>query len=148
MTGSRHTQPLYRKGVGKDARLSTRFGGRGERPFSRPVGRTRSAQRKRPIFFSLVMIIATFSSASVAQPSHDCVAKLNRAALQAMNRTNPLGQMQIAGSPISFGPYLKRVEVGVYGARIEMYAVDIKIDGACNVLGASTRLETNEWPDR
>jgi hypothetical protein len=26
-----------------------------------------------------------------------------------------------------------------------MYAVDIKIDGACNILGASTRLETNEW---
>jgi hypothetical protein len=88
------------------------------------------------------------SSASVAQPSPHCIARVNKAALEAMNRTKPLGQMQISGSPISFGPYLQRVEIGVYGARIEMYAVDVTIDGACNVLGASTRLETNELPSK
>ncbi len=65
-----------------------------------------------------------------------------------MKRTRPLGQIQISSLPTAFGPHLLRVEVGVYGARTEMYAVDVTIDGACNILGASTRLETNEWPDR
>jgi hypothetical protein len=97
---------------------------------------------------AVAILVAAFSSPSAARTASDCVARLNKAALQAMNRTNPLGQMQISGSPISFGPHLKRVEVGVYGARAEMYAVDIKIDDGCNILGASTRLETNEWPNR
>jgi hypothetical protein len=91
------------------------------------------------------LIAATLSSAAVAKTSADCVATLNKAALQAMNRTNPLGQLQIDGAPISFGPHLKRVEVRVFGGRTEIYAVDVTIDNACNILGASTRLETNEW---
>ena len=95
-----------------------------------------------------VLIVAAFSCASASQIAPDCAAKLNKAALRAMQQTKPLGQVQISSSPISFGPQLKRIEVGVYGARTEMYAVDLTIDGACNVLGASTRLETNEWPDR
>jgi hypothetical protein len=65
---------------------------------------------------TVAILVAAFSSAAVAKPSHDCVARLNKGAMQAMNRTNPLGQMQISSSPISFGPHLKRVEVGVYGA--------------------------------
>jgi hypothetical protein len=93
-------------------------------------------------------VLTVFSSASVAEPSPQCLARLNKAALEAMKRTKPLGQMVISSPPTTFGPYLIRVEVGVYGARTEMYAVDVKIDGACNVLGASTRLETNEWPTR
>ncbi|HEY1884797.1 MAG TPA: hypothetical protein VGG86_01955 [Roseiarcus sp.] len=91
------------------------------------------------------MTVASLSSASVAKTAPDCVARVNKAALQAMNRTNPLGQLQIFGAPTSFGPHLKRVEVRVFGGRTEIYAVDVTIDNACNILGASTRLETNEW---
>jgi hypothetical protein len=99
-------------------------------------------------FVVLAFFAASFNFAAVAKSGPDCVSRLNRTALQAMNRTNPLGQMQIFGGPTSFGPHLKRVEVRVNGARTEMYAVDVTIDGACNILGASTRLETNDWPGR
>jgi hypothetical protein len=116
------------------------------------VERATSAQHKRLAVLSTVLTLAAVTSACVpetkTEASPDCVARVNKAALQAMTRTRPLGQMQISSLPTAFGPHLLRVEVGVYGARIEMYAVDIKIDNACNVLGASTRLETNEWPDR
>jgi hypothetical protein len=111
-------------------------------------GRARSPTRTAAILISAVSAVAAFSSVSVAKTGPDCAARINKAALQAMNRTKPLGQMQIVGSPISFSPHLKRVEVGVYGARTEMYAVDVTIDSACNILEASTRLETNEWPTR
>jgi hypothetical protein len=107
--------------------------------------RARSAQRKRLAAVAAVMTVASLSSASVAKTAPDCVARVNKAALQAMNRTNPLGQLQIFGAPTSFGPHLKRVEVRVFGGRTEIYAVDVTIDNACNILGASTRLETNEW---
>jgi hypothetical protein len=110
--------------------------------------RARTGQRKRRALSSTVLTFAAFSSAAGAKTAPDCVARVNKAALQAMNRTNPLGQMQIFGSPISFGPHLKRVEIDVYGARTEMYAVDVTIDNACNILAASTRLETNAWPGR
>jgi hypothetical protein len=133
MTGSRHLRPL-----------SLREGG--ERPF---VERARSAQRKRLALISTVLTLAASSSGCVPETkietNPDCVAGLNKAALQAVNRTNPLGQMQIFGGPTSFGPYLKRIEVRVNGARTEVYAVDLTIDGSCNVRGASTRLETSDW---
>lgn len=87
-----------------------------------------------------------FPSAAKIAPA--CVARVNTAALRAMNRTNPLGQMQIYGPPTVFNPHLLRVEVNVIGARTEIYAVDLAIDDACNVLSASTRLESNEWPVR
>jgi hypothetical protein len=108
-----------------------------------------STRRKRLALISTVLTLAAFSSACVpetkTEASPDCVARINKAALQAMKRTRPLGQMQISSLPIAFGPHLLRVEVGVYGARTEMYAVDLTIGNACNVLGASTRLETNDW---
>jgi hypothetical protein len=84
-----------------------------------------------------------FPSAAKIAPA--CVARVNKAALRAMNRTNPLGQMQIYGPPMVFNPHLLRVEINVFGARTEVYAVDLAIDDACNVLSASTRLETNDW---
>jgi hypothetical protein len=77
-----------------------------------------------------------------------CVARVNTAALQAMNRTLPLGQMQIYGTPAAFDPRNLRVTVNVFGARTEIYDVDVTIDNACSVLSASTRLESNEWPTR
>jgi hypothetical protein len=111
--------------------------------------RSSSARRRRAILVSAAVTVAAFSSACAPETkidtSPDCVARVNKAALQAMNRTKPLGQLQISGSPTSFGPHLLRVEVGVYSARIDMYAVDVTIDNACNILGASTRLETNDW---
>ena len=74
-----------------------------------------------------------------------CVARVDKAALKAMNGAQPLGQMQIYGAPAVFDPHLLRVEVNVFGARTEIYAVDLTIDDACNVIAASTRLESNDW---
>ena len=133
MTASRHLRPPSLREWG-------------ERPF---VERTRSAQRKCLALISTVLTLAAFSSGCVPETkietNPDCVAGLNKAALQAVNRTNPLGQMQIFGGPTSFSPYLKRIEIRVNGARTEVYAVDLTIDGSCNVRGASTRLETSDW---
>jgi ABC-type transport system substrate-binding protein len=89
-----------------------------------------------------------FSFPSAVTIAPQCVARVDKAALQAMNRTNPLGQMQIFGDPTVFDPHLLRVTVTVYGARTEVYAVDVTIDDSCTVLSASTRLESNEWPVR
>jgi hypothetical protein len=117
----------------------------------RPVERqgARAARIRRPILASAAVTVAAFSSGCVpetkTEASPDCVARVNKAALQAMKRTRPLGQLQISGLPTSFGPHLLRVEIGVYGARIDMYAVDVTIDNACNIRGATTRLETNDW---
>ena len=75
-----------------------------------------------------------------------CVARVNKAALQAMSRTLPLGQMQIFGDPTVFDPHLLRVTVNVYGPpRTEIYSVDLTIDDACNVKSVSTRLESNDF---
>ena len=108
----------------------------------------RIAGRRGAIPVSAALTVAALSSACMPEirTDPDCVARVNKAALHAMKRTRPLGQMMISSLPASFGPHLLRVEVGVYGARTEMYAVDVTIDSACNVLGATTRLETNEWP--
>jgi hypothetical protein len=108
-----------------------------------------STRRKRLALISTVLTLAAFSSACVpetkTEASPDCVARINKAALQAMKRTRPLGQIQISSLPAAFVPHLLRVEVLVFGGRTEIYAVDVTIDNACNILGASTRLETNEW---
>jgi hypothetical protein len=139
----------------KDARPSGRAmarpdEGRGcQASRSRPLEPPTSAQRKRLAFISTVLTLAAFSSGCVPETkietNPDCVAGVNKAALQAMNRTRPLGQMTIFGPPTSFGPHLMRVEVRVFGGRTELYAVDVTIDNACNILGASTRLEASDW---
>jgi hypothetical protein len=119
---------------------------RGEPTF---VERAGSAQHKRFALISTALTLAAFSSGCVRETkieaSSDCVGRVNKAALQAMNRTRPLGQMTIFGSPTSFGPHLLRVEVRVFGGRTELYAVDVTIDNACAILGASTRLEASDW---
>jgi hypothetical protein len=111
--------------------------------------RARTAQCKRAVLIPTALILAAFTTACVPEPGTqigpDCVARINQAALQAMKRTGPLGQLQIFGSPTSFGPNLKRVEVRVFGGRTDIYAVDVTIDNACDILGVSTRLETNYW---
>jgi hypothetical protein len=117
-----------------------------KRPAAREMART--AQRKRLALISAALTVAAFSSACAPETkietSPDCVARINKAALQAMKRTRPLGQMMIASLPAAFGPHLLRVDVGVYDAWTEMYAVDVTIDSACNILKTSTRLETND----
>jgi hypothetical protein len=87
-------------------------------------------------------------SFGTAKMAPACVATVNKAALQAMTRTSPLGQMQIWGDPAVFDPDLVRVTVRVFGPQTEIYAVDVAIDDACRVLSASTRLDTNDWPYR
>jgi hypothetical protein len=108
-----------------------------------------SAQCKRLALVSTVLALAALGSGCVPETkietNPDCVARVNKAALQAMNRTNPLGQMTIFGPPTAFGPHLLRVEVRVFGGRTELYGVDVTIDNACNILGASTRLEASDW---
>jgi hypothetical protein len=109
----------------------------------------RSASRKRFALIWAVLILPALSSGCAPETkieaSPDCIGRINKAALQAMKRTRPLGQMTIFGPPTSFGPHLLRVEVRVFGGRTELYAVDVTIDSACNILGASTRLEASDW---
>jgi hypothetical protein len=51
--------------------------------------------------------------------------------------------MQLASLPFAFGSDLMRVEVRVGG---QIYAVDVTVDKACDVVGATTRLDTNGPP--
>jgi hypothetical protein len=99
--------------------------------------------------FALVSSIGATSSAlafpNPARVSPPCVARVNTAALQAMERTNPLGQIMVVGDPIVFDPHVLRVEVRVFGARTILYNVDLTIDDACHVLSATTQLESNPW---
>ena len=71
----------------------------------------------------------------------DCAAVLNAAALRAVGQTVPVGQLQIFGDPMSFGPYRKRVQVDVFGGGGE-YDVDLAIDDDCHVLSVTTRLNS------
>ena len=111
-----------------------------------PRERARAGERKRLALISTALTLAAFSSGCAPETNietnRDCVATINQAALQAVNRTRPLGQTTIVGSPTSFGPHLKRVEVRVFGGRTEIYDVDVRIDDACNILGVSTRRQT------
>jgi hypothetical protein len=115
---------------------------------SRTLDHATSAQRIRPALIATVLTLAAFGSACVpetkTETSPDCVARINMAALQAMKRTKPLGQIQISSLPAAFGPHLLRVDVRVFGGPTEVYAVDVTIDDACNILGVSTRLVTSE----
>lgn len=93
---------------------------------------------------SVVLAVMTPCAASVGRRPVDCVSVVNTAALTAMGRTGPLGQMQIWGDPVAFGPNLLRVEVQVFGGGD--YDVDVTIGPPCKVLSATTRLESNGPP--
>src|SRR5271165_6144754 len=49
--------------------------------------------------------------AGIARKPVDCVASVDAAALKAMERTGPLGQMNIYGDPVVLGPNHMRVDV-------------------------------------
>ncbi len=91
-----------------------------------------------------IMAAVTPCLAGVGRRPTDCVSLVNSAALKAMGQTGPLGQMQIWGDPVAFGPTLRRVEVQVFGAGD--YDVDVTIDPPCKVLSVTTRLESNGPP--
>ncbi len=104
---------------------------------------------------TLIVIVASVGASASAlafpnptQVSPACVARVNAAALQAMDRTNPLGQLTVFGDPVVWDPHVLRVTVRVNGTRTEIYSVDLKIDDACHVLSASTLLQSNPWFDR
>ena len=108
-----------------------------------------STLRPLTVIFAIVAATAgalAFPNAVRVGPA--CVARVNKAALQAMNRTNPIGQIMVVGDPTVLDPRVLRITVRVFGPRTEFYAVDVTIDDACNVTSATTRLETNDWPSR
>ncbi len=91
---------------------------------------------------------ATASALAFPNPapvSAACAARVNAAALEAMDRTNPLGQLTVFGDPVVWDPSVLRVTVRVNGPRTEIYSVDLTIDDACHVLSASTLLQSNPW---
>jgi hypothetical protein len=94
---------------------------------------------------SIIMSVTTFAPPSVAKENVDCTNVVNAAALQAIARTNPLGQTFVQGQPFVIDPNALRVGVEVFGAQDLLYSVDVKVDGACHVLSTSTRLESNPW---
>lgn len=93
---------------------------------------------------STLLAAATPSAAGVGARPADCVSRIDAAALRAMGRTGPLGQLQIWGAPVAFGPNLRRVEVDVFGGG--EYDVDVMIDRNCKALSETTRLNSNGPP--
>ncbi len=94
----------------------------------------------------LIAMLALCGCAAVetkAETTQACADRVNKAALRAMGQTGPLSQMQLTSLPFAFSPDLTRVEVRVGG---QIYAVDVMVDKACNVVGATTRLDTNGPP--
>jgi hypothetical protein len=94
---------------------------------------------------SIIMSVTTFAPPSVAKENVDCTNVVNAAALQAIARTNPLGQTFVQGQPFVIDPNVLRVGVEVFGAQDLLYSVDVRVDGACHALSTSTRLESNPW---
>ncbi len=93
---------------------------------------------------SAVLAAMTPCAAALGRKPIDCVGVVNAAALRAMGQTGPLGQMQIWGDPVAFGPNLLRVAVQVFGGGD--YDVDVTIDAPCIVRSVTTRLESNGPP--
>ena len=108
----------------------------------------RAVRQASLTLISAILSIATFNTVSFAQKNINCTNVVDKAALRAMDRTNPLAQTFVYGEPVAFGPSLLRVEVEVFGTQDALYDVDVRIDRACNVLSTSVRLESNPWPGR
>ncbi len=89
---------------------------------------------------------ALFGCASSAQISDSCAALISRTELQTIARTNPLGSMRVFGRPYAIEPGMLRAEVDVYGGDNPIYSVDVKVDGACNVISISSRLVSRSDP--
>jgi len=94
------------------------------------------------------MAAAVFSPPGFAQTHPRCAQSADRAAVAAVERTPAIGQTFVSGIPFEVRPGVLRVEVQVFGGNPSYeYLVDVKLDGACGVLGTSIRLENNPWYD-
>jgi hypothetical protein len=89
-----------------------------------------------------------FGSANFATPSGACVAVVDRAAVQAIERTSWIGQATTLGRPFAVRQGVLRAGVSLFGPQSAIFSVDVAIDSACNVLSTSIRLESNPWHDR
>ena len=100
------------------------------------------ARRQEKPLLIAVFGAALWSNASFAAISEDCTTNVDRAAVQAVNRTLPIGQTTVFGSPFAIKPDVWRVEVDVFGPETLVYSVDATVDRACRLLATSTRLES------
>ena len=103
----------------------------------------------KPLSAVMAMLSAAlFSSAGFAGTRDGCTKIVNAAALRAVDRIPVIGQTTALGSPFAIEPGVLRVEVEVFGPQTQVYAVDVTIDDACNVLATSTRLESEQEAPR
>lgn len=89
---------------------------------------------------SAASLAAGVSTAAPAALAEGCAGIVARAGLEAVEQSRPIGQTHVSAAPFAFSPSLQRVEVTVAGAQTLIYDVDVTIDPACKVLGASARL--------
>jgi hypothetical protein len=90
--------------------------------------------------FLAIPAFANETKLAVVDGAGNCIASANAAALKAMERSGPLGQIYIHGDPVSLGPNHLRVDVGEFPGG--EYEVDVNIDRSCRVLSVSTREES------
>ena len=102
---------------------------------------TEARRPEKPLLIA-VFGAALCSTASFAAIGEDCTTNVDRAALQAVNKTLPIGQTTVFGSPFAIKPDVWRVEVEVFGPETLVYSVDATVDRACRVLATSARLES------
>ena len=106
------------------------------------MGETRAAVSRLVLSASLSVVPL---SASLATPSGACLAVVNRAAQQAVEKSPWIGQATAAGAPYAVGPGVLRASVGLFGPQSALFSVDVAIDAACHVLSTSIILESNPW---
>jgi hypothetical protein len=95
----------------------------------------------RLALLAVVSSIGTSGSASFAQTDTKCNAVVRAAAVKAVDKTEPLGQTFVLGQPVLLPGHVLRLEVEVFGSQTETYAVDVKVNDACQVVATSSSLE-------
>jgi hypothetical protein len=95
----------------------------------------------RLALLAVVWSIGTSGSASFAQTNINCSAVVRAAAVTEVDKTEPLGQSFVLGQPVLLPGHVLRLEVEVFGSQTETYAVDVKINDACQVVSTSSNLE-------
>jgi len=101
----------------------------------------------KPLVLAASLSAVLLGSASLATPSDACVAAVNRAAQQAVAKTPWIGQAMAVGSPFAIRPGVLRASVSLFGPQSAIFAVDVAIDAACDVLSTTVLLESNPWRD-
>ena len=106
------------------------------------MGETRGAISRLVVSAGLCIVPL---SASLATPRGACVARVNRAAQQAIEKSPWIGQATAAGAPYAVSPGVLRASVGLFGPQSALFSVDVAIDAACRVLSTNIILESNPW---